>query len=95
MERETHTTDNGPLIVDEYQVTALDTGEQHTVHLAGDVVLAAPASNWKTSIHHRRSSTDRRLSKAPTPAGRTPVDGRSADDSSCGGTARSPRTAAP
>jgi hypothetical protein len=28
--------------VDEYQVTALDTGEQHTVHIAGDVVLAAP-----------------------------------------------------
>jgi hypothetical protein len=40
--RETHATDNAPLIVDEYQVTALDTGEQHTVHLAGDVVLSAP-----------------------------------------------------
>ncbi|POX40541.1 hypothetical protein [Streptomyces sp. Ru72] len=40
--REAHTTDNAPLIVDEYQVTALDTGERHTVHLAGDVVLAAP-----------------------------------------------------
>ncbi|MFE0404802.1 hypothetical protein ACFW19_23305 [Streptomyces nigra] len=39
---ETHATDNGPLTVDEYQVTALDTGEQHTVHIAGDVVLAAP-----------------------------------------------------
>ncbi|AXG78165.1 hypothetical protein [Streptomyces paludis] len=39
---EAHATDNGPLIVDEYQVSALDTGEQHTVHLAGDVVLAAP-----------------------------------------------------
>ncbi|MFV0135652.1 hypothetical protein ACLGIH_20930 [Streptomyces sp. HMX87] len=39
---EAHATDNGPLIVDEYQVTALDTGEQHTVHIAGDVVLAAP-----------------------------------------------------
>ncbi|WP_328451784.1 hypothetical protein OG780_25245 [Streptomyces sp. NBC_00386] len=39
---ETHTTDNGPLTVDEYQVTALDTGEQHAVHIAGDVVLAAP-----------------------------------------------------
>ncbi|MGW2963465.1 hypothetical protein ACWDGI_34080 [Streptomyces sp. NPDC001220] len=39
---EAHATDNGPLTVDEYQVTALDTGEQHTVHLAGDVVLAAP-----------------------------------------------------
>ncbi|BBC33681.1 uncharacterized protein SGFS_049750 [Streptomyces graminofaciens] len=40
--REAHTTDNAPLTVDEYQVTALDTGEQHTVHIAGDVVLAAP-----------------------------------------------------
>ncbi|MFF7379069.1 hypothetical protein ACFY96_27890 [Streptomyces massasporeus] len=39
---EAHATDNGPLAVDEYQVTALDTGEQHTVHIAGDVVLAAP-----------------------------------------------------
>ncbi|WP_299541974.1 hypothetical protein [uncultured Streptomyces sp.] len=39
---EAHATDNGPLIVDEYQVSALDTGERHTVHLAGDVVLAAP-----------------------------------------------------
>ncbi|MFF1682064.1 hypothetical protein [Streptomyces sp. NPDC058256] len=40
--RETHATDNGPLTVDEYQVTALDTGELHAVHIAGDVVLAAP-----------------------------------------------------
>ena len=40
--RETHATDNAPLIVDEYQVTALDTGERHTVHISGDVVLAAP-----------------------------------------------------
>ncbi|MFI6039593.1 hypothetical protein ACIBBD_36805 [Streptomyces sp. NPDC051315] len=40
--REAHATDNGPLTVDEYQVTALDTGEQHSVHIAGDVVLAAP-----------------------------------------------------
>ncbi|OON71309.1 hypothetical protein [Streptomyces tsukubensis] len=39
---EAHATDNGPLTVDEYQVTALDTGEQHAVHIAGDVVLAAP-----------------------------------------------------
>ncbi|MCB5183540.1 hypothetical protein [Streptomyces antimicrobicus] len=38
----THSTDSGPLVVDEYQVTALDTGEVHTVHLTGDVVLAAP-----------------------------------------------------
>lgn len=42
IESETHSTDNGPLTVDEYQVTALDTGEQHAVHIAGDVVLAAP-----------------------------------------------------
>jgi hypothetical protein len=40
--REAHATDNGPLAVEEYQVTALDTGEQHTVHLSGDVVLSAP-----------------------------------------------------
>ncbi|MFV8131036.1 hypothetical protein [Streptomyces syringium] len=40
--RTAHATDNGPLEVDEYQVSALDTGEQHTVHLAGDVVLSAP-----------------------------------------------------
>jgi hypothetical protein len=39
---EAHTTDNGLLTVDEYQVSALDTGEQHAVHIAGDVVLAAP-----------------------------------------------------
>ncbi|WP_030572585.1 hypothetical protein [Streptomyces aureocirculatus] len=42
LKREAHATDNGPLTVDEYQVTALDTGEQHAVHLTGDVVLAAP-----------------------------------------------------
>lgn len=40
--RAEHATDSGPLVVDEYRVTALDTGEVHTVHLAGDVVLAAP-----------------------------------------------------
>ncbi|MFE0542668.1 hypothetical protein [Streptomyces sp. NPDC058891] len=42
VEREAHATDNAPLIVDEYQVTALDTGERHTVYISGDVVLAAP-----------------------------------------------------
>ncbi|MFF1359433.1 hypothetical protein [Streptomyces sp. NPDC058297] len=42
LKTETHDTDNGPLNVDEYQVTDLDTGEQQAVHLAGDVVLAAP-----------------------------------------------------
>jgi hypothetical protein len=42
VQREAHATDNGPLTVDEYLVSPLDTGERHTVHLAGDVVLAAP-----------------------------------------------------
>ncbi|ARP70531.1 hypothetical protein LK07_12935 [Streptomyces pluripotens] len=42
VDSETHATDSGPLTVDEYQVTALDTGERHSVHLTGDVVLAAP-----------------------------------------------------
>ncbi|WP_030814470.1 hypothetical protein [Streptomyces sp. NRRL F-2799] len=42
IDREAHATDNGPLLVDEYQVTALDTGERHSVHIAGDVVLSAP-----------------------------------------------------
>ncbi|MBV2356144.1 hypothetical protein KUM39_17480 [Streptomyces sp. J2-1] len=42
VKREAHPTDNGPLTVDEYQVTALDTGERHTVHITGDVVLSAP-----------------------------------------------------
>lgn len=40
--REVHPTDSGPLPVDEYRVTALDTGEVHTVHIASDVVLSAP-----------------------------------------------------
>ncbi|MEU3289957.1 hypothetical protein OHA09_21745 [Streptomyces longwoodensis] len=42
VDSEAHATDNGPLTVDTYQVTALDTGEQHSVHIAGDVVLSAP-----------------------------------------------------
>ena len=41
-DRTAHATDTGPLVVDEYRVTDLDTGEQFAVHLAGDVVLAAP-----------------------------------------------------
>ncbi|MBV9025526.1 MAG: hypothetical protein JO362_17440 [Streptomycetaceae bacterium] len=41
VDRTAHPTDNGALTVDEYQVTALDTGEQSTVHIAGDIVLAA------------------------------------------------------
>lgn len=39
---ETHPTDSGPLTVRAYQVDDQETGERHTVHLAGDVVLAAP-----------------------------------------------------
>lgn len=39
---ETHATDNAPLVVEDYQVGEVDTGEAHTVHIAGDVVLAAP-----------------------------------------------------
>jgi hypothetical protein len=39
---DTHSTDSGPLVVHAYRVTEIDTGEQQTVHLAGDVVLAAP-----------------------------------------------------
>ncbi|RII15143.1 hypothetical protein DSC45_19800 [Streptomyces sp. YIM 130001] len=42
LKSEAHATDNGPLVVDEYQVTALDTGDQSLVYIAGDVVLAAP-----------------------------------------------------
>ncbi|MFI5987859.1 hypothetical protein ACIBEA_44300 [Streptomyces sp. NPDC051555] len=41
-ERAEHATDSGPLLVDTYRISALDTGEVHTVHLAGDVVLSAP-----------------------------------------------------
>lgn len=39
---ETHPTDSGPLTVDHYRVDDLETGERHSVHIAGDVVLAAP-----------------------------------------------------
>ncbi|WP_441245838.1 hypothetical protein [Kitasatospora sp. McL0602] len=39
---ETHETDSGPLLVEQYQVADLATGEQQIVHLAGDVLLAAP-----------------------------------------------------
>lgn len=42
VDRTAHATDSGPLEVDEYQVSHLDTGEQHSVHIAGDVVLSAP-----------------------------------------------------
>jgi hypothetical protein len=40
--RSAHSTDSGPLPVDNYRVAHLDTGEEYAVHLAGDVVLAAP-----------------------------------------------------
>ncbi|MGP3967101.1 hypothetical protein [Streptomyces sp. 6N223] len=39
---DSHPTDAGPLRVDNYRVDDLETGERHDVHLAGDVVLAAP-----------------------------------------------------
>lgn len=39
---EAHPTDNEPLTVEHYEVSDLQTGEQQQVHLAGDVVLAAP-----------------------------------------------------
>jgi hypothetical protein len=39
---EDHPTDSGPLRVERYQVADLETGEQREVHLAGDVLLAAP-----------------------------------------------------
>ncbi|MCX4748700.1 hypothetical protein OG455_24805 [Kitasatospora sp. NBC_01287] len=39
---EQHPTDSGPLLVERYQVADLETGEQREVHLAGDVLLAAP-----------------------------------------------------
>ncbi|MEV8099427.1 hypothetical protein [Kitasatospora sp. NPDC085879] len=39
---DTHETDGGPLLVERYTVADLATGEQQTVHIAGDVVLAAP-----------------------------------------------------
>lgn len=37
-----HEADTGVLRVTNYQVSDLETGEQHPVHIAGDVVLAAP-----------------------------------------------------
>ncbi|GAA2455358.1 hypothetical protein [Streptomyces macrosporus] len=39
---EAHPTDSGPLVVDHYRVGDPETGEEHSVHIAGDVVLAAP-----------------------------------------------------
>jgi hypothetical protein len=40
--RTAHSTDSGSLPVDNYRVADLATGEQLEVHIAGDVVLAAP-----------------------------------------------------
>ncbi|MDK1475716.1 hypothetical protein QNO07_20230 [Streptomyces sp. 549] len=42
LDRQIHHTDSGPLTVDHYRLSDLQTGEQASVHLAGDVVLAAP-----------------------------------------------------
>jgi hypothetical protein len=39
---DTHATDSGPLLVERYRIADLGTGEESVVHLAGDVVLAAP-----------------------------------------------------
>jgi len=39
---ESHATDNGPLTVENYQVSDVDTGERRPIHISGDVVLAAP-----------------------------------------------------
>jgi hypothetical protein len=46
----THTTETGPLPVARYDVANLATGETRTVHLAGDVVLAAAALEL-TDLH--------------------------------------------
>lgn len=40
--RTAHSTDSGLLPVDNFRVDDLATGEQHDIHIAGDVVLAAP-----------------------------------------------------
>lgn len=40
--RTAHSTDSGELPVDNFRVADLSTGEQHDVHIAGDVVLSAP-----------------------------------------------------
>ncbi len=42
LDSEAHPTDSGPLVVDHYRVGDPETGEEHSVHIAGDVVLAAP-----------------------------------------------------
>lgn len=42
LESASHPTDTGPLVVDNYRISDMETGEQQNVHVAGDVVLAAP-----------------------------------------------------
>ena len=42
LESASHPTDSGSLTVDNYRVSDMETGEQQDVHVAGDVVLAAP-----------------------------------------------------
>ncbi len=45
-----HPTETGPLPLFRYRVVDLSTGEPHDVHLAGDVVLAAPGAEL-TALH--------------------------------------------
>jgi hypothetical protein len=45
-----HGTDTGPLPVARYDVADLSTGATRTIHLAGDVVIAAPALEL-TALH--------------------------------------------
>ena len=44
----THETDTKPLPVERYELTALDTGSLSEIHLAGDVVVAAPGLELTT-----------------------------------------------
>ena len=61
---ESHATDSGPLTVERYRVADLATGEEGIVHLAGDVVLAAPGIE---------------LEQLETPPSRTVDPGRTAE----------------
>lgn len=45
LDTEAHPTDNGVLTVRNYQVSDVETGERRLVHIAGDVVLAAPGTD--------------------------------------------------
>lgn len=42
LDRASHPTDSGPLVVERYDVADLATGERSQLHLAGDVLLAGP-----------------------------------------------------